>query len=113
MFGDTIKINDKDYVIKFNINTFCKMAKYEINVMALNEATMDFSMIRALFYYGLQKFHKETVLTVEDAGELMSDYIENDGDFEVFTNVLTNSLTKSLGIKDTPSTGKPKGKQMK
>ena len=50
MFGEQIEINGKKYALKFNINTLCQMTADGINVMAMNETAMDFSMIRALFF---------------------------------------------------------------
>lgn len=113
MFGEQIEINEKKYTLKFNINTLCQMASDGINVMAMNETTMDFTMIRSLFFYGLQKFHKSEIQDMDAAGDLISDYIECGGDFEEFTNILTTSLMKALGIKDKTSEkkqGKSKAK---
>ena len=100
MFGEQIEINGKKYALKFNINTLCQMTADGINVMTMNETAMDFSVIRALFFYGLQKFHRNEIHDVEVAGDLISDYIDNGGDFEAFANILTQALMKSLGIKE-------------
>lgn len=93
-------VNETPYTIKYTINTLCDMKGAGIDVMKLEDAELDFVAIRALFFFGLQKQHKAEVKTQEDAGELMSDYLENGGTFEELTNIITGALTRSLGLKD-------------
>lgn len=99
MFGELIEINNKRYTLKFSMNTFCKMDADGIDVMRLNDEEMSFSTLRALFYYGLQKYHSDTVKSHDDAGEIIEDYIDNGGDFEELTQTLMKSLVKAIGVK--------------
>lgn len=101
MFGTTIKINNKEYVLKYTINTLCRMSANGFNVMNLGEQTMDFVAIRELFFYGLQKYHSKEINDSEAAGDLMSDYLDCGGDFEGLAQLITEALTHSLGIKQT------------
>lgn len=98
MVDGMIKINGKEYFLKFTINSLIEMKECGLDVMKLDE-TMDFSQIRSLFYYGLKKIHGDKVSSLEQAGELMSDYLEADGSMEELGNVISRALVKSLGMK--------------
>ncbi len=93
-------VNETPYTIKYTINTLCDMKGAGIDVMKMDDAELDFVAIRALFFFGLQKQHKADIKTVEAAGELMSDYLESGGTFEELSSIITNSLTRSLGLED-------------
>ena len=54
MVDGLIKINNKEYFLKFTINSLCEMKECGLDVMKLDE-TMDFAQIRSLFYFGLKK----------------------------------------------------------
>lgn len=100
MVDGMIKINGKEYFLKFTINSLIEMKECGLDVMKLDE-TMDFSQIRTLFYYGLKKLHGDKVQNVEYAGELMSDYLESDGTMEELGQVISKALVKSLGMKSS------------
>ena len=40
------------------------------------------------------------IKTKEDAGNVMSDYLEAEGNIEDLTNVMVNALVRSLGFKE-------------
>lgn len=104
MVDGMIKINGKEYFLKFTINSLIEMKECGLDVMKLDE-TMDFGQIRTLFYYGLKKIHGDQIKTQEQAGDLMSDYLEGDnGSMEELGGVISKALVKSLGMK--PSEGK-------
>ena len=95
MVDGLIKINNKDYFLKFTINSLCEMKECGLDVMKLDE-TMDFAQIRSLFYFGLKKIHGQEIKTVEQAGDLMSC-----GTMEDLGNTISKVLIKSLGMKQS------------
>ena len=97
VINGTIKVNKKNYYLNYDINTLCMMKSKGLDIMKLDQIEMDITVIRDLFYFGLIRFHKE--LTREDVGELMSDFIQEGGSFEMLADIITNALTKSLGLK--------------
>ena len=74
------------------------MKECGLDVMKLDE-TMDFAQIRSLFYFGLKKIHGQEIKSVEQAGDLMSDYLETQGTTEDLANIISKALIKSLGMK--------------
>ena len=99
MMDGAILINDKLYYIKFNINIFCEMKEAGYDVQTAFNENLDFAGIRALFYFGLKKIHGAEITSYEDAGDLLSDFIENGGDMEKLTEVIASAFAKSMGIK--------------
>ena len=73
-----------------------------LDVMALStgELELDFIQLRSLFYYGLKKIQRDQIKSKEDAGNVMSDYLESEGNIEDLTNVMVNALVRSLGFKE-------------
>ena len=98
MMDGAILINDKLYYIKFNINIFCEMKEAGYDVQTAFNENLDFAGIRALFYFGLKKIHGDEIKSYEDAGDLLSDFIENGGDMEKLTEVIASAFAKSMGI---------------
>lgn len=98
IINGTIKIGKKDYFLNYDINTLCMMKTQGLDVMKLDQIEMDILTIRDLFYYGLCRLQKD--LTKEDAGDLMSEYIQEGGSFDKLAEVITNALTASLGLKN-------------
>ena len=82
MVDGLIKINNKEYFLKFTINSLCEMKECGLDVMKLDE-TIDFAQLRSIFYFGLKKIHGQEIKSVEQAGDLMSDYLETQGTMEV------------------------------
>lgn len=100
MTNTIIKINNKDYILAFDINTLCLMDANGFDVMNLDSNSFSISSFRELFYYSLMKFHKKG-MTVDKAGDLMSDYIEEGGEIAELTSKITLALTKSMGQSKT------------
>lgn len=98
MVDGLIKINNKEYFLKYTINSLCEMKECGLDVMKLDE-TIDFAQIRSLFYFGLKKIHGQEIKSVEQAGDLMSDYLETQGTTEDLANIISKALIKSLGMK--------------
>lgn len=101
MLDNVLKINGKDYVIKFTIGSHIKMNKEGLNFESLQR--LDIEMTRDLLYYGLEKFHK---LNREQVTDLMDDFMDNGGTFEELFTVIVDAYSKSLGMKMGNKEGK-------
>ena len=51
--------------------------------------------------FGLKKIHGQEIKSVEQAGDLMSDYLEAQGTMEELGNIISKALIKSLGMKQS------------
>ena len=102
MVDGLMTVNGKQYFIKYDMNTICEMKLDGLDVMALStgELELDFIQLRSLFYYGLKKIQRDQIKSKEDAGNVMSDYLESEGNIEDLTNVMVNALVRSLGFKE-------------
>ena len=96
MTDGIIKVGAKTYYLKFDINTICNLSLDGINVLTLDGA-LDFVVLRALLFHGLQGVHRKEVTSVEDAGDVMSAYLENGGDLGELAVTISNALVRSLG----------------
>lgn len=94
-----IKIGEKEYVVKFTMNSLVEMEQYLGKpVMSIfKEDEISFLSIRTLTYFGLKQMEKE--LTHEKAGDIMSDALENGMSFQDFAGIIIGELTKALGMK--------------
>lgn len=99
LINGQVTINDKNYLLHYDVNTLCDMHANGLDVMTLDEI-FDIPTLRKLVFFGLQKFHKKEVKTEEKAGELISDYLNGDGTLDELSTVLAAVLTKSMGIKE-------------
>ena len=68
-----LEIKDKEYEIRYPINTLCMMADDGIDVMNISDMKINIATIRDLFYYGLK--HENKRITKNQAGDLIDDYI--------------------------------------
>ena len=92
-----IEIGNKEYEVKFTINTLVRMESDGIDVMHM-EKLMDnisFTLIRKLFFYGLKDSVGKS-LTENKAGNMMDEYLE-ENDYNELMTVLLTELAKSLG----------------
>lgn len=96
MINGAIKINNKTYYLKYTLNVLCEMEAEGFDVMGLS--TLSFTQLRSLFYYGVKSIHKDEIKTVEQAGDLVSAYIEDGGSLVALGNIMSDILTKSLGV---------------
>ena len=92
-----ININDKEYEIKYTINTLVKMESDGLDVMHINKIVenVSFSLIRKLFFYGLIASAGKS-LTENKAGDMMDEYLEHN-DYNELMMVLIQELAKALG----------------
>lgn len=92
-----IEIKDKEYELKYTVNTLCIMAEDGIDVMNIADMNINIVTIRDLFYYGLK--HENKRLTKNQAGELMDELLEYGYSFKDLVELVMEALTKSLGKK--------------
>lgn len=90
-----LRINGKDYELRYTINTLCSMCDAGIDVMHLNELKINVKTVRELFMYGLK--HENKKLTQNQAGDLMDAFFEDGGDFNELVSEVMSRLAKSLG----------------
>lgn len=109
MVDGLITINGKQYFLKYDMNILCEMKMDGFDAFELmnGEMTVDFIKLRTFFFYGLKLIQSSVVKTKEDAGELMSRYLESEGTIEELTEVAMKALARSLGYKQMDA---PEGK---
>ena len=93
-----IEIKDKEYELKYTVNTLCIMAEDGIDVMNIADMNINIVTIRDLFYYGLK--HENKRITKNQAGELMDELLEYGYSFKELVELVMEALTKSLGKKN-------------
>lgn len=93
-----LEIKDKEYEIRYPINTLCMMADDGIDVMNISDMKVNIATIRDLFYYGLK--HENKRITKNQAGDLIDDYIAEGHVFGELMDIIMEALGKSLGSKD-------------
>ncbi len=92
-----IKLKDKEYEIKFTINTLVRMESDGIDVMHIEQLidNISFTVVRKLFYYGLMNSVGKS-LTENKAGDLIDEYLL-DNDYRDLMEMLLTELAKALG----------------
>lgn len=92
-----IEINNKNYEIKYTINTLVRMESDGIDVININTLieNVSFTFIRKLFFYGMLHACGKS-LTENKAGDMMDEYLENNNYKDLIT-ILFTELVKSLG----------------
>jgi NADH/NAD ratio-sensing transcriptional regulator Rex len=92
-----IEIANKEYEIKFTINTLCRMESDGLDVMHINTIieNINFTLIRKLFFYGMIASAGKG-FTEAKAGEMMDEYLANN-DYNELMTVLVAELAKALG----------------
>ena len=93
-----LEIKDKEYEIRYPINTLCMMADDGIDVMNISDVKINIATLRDLFYYGLK--HENKRITKNQAGDLIDDYIAEGHVFGELMDIIMEALGKSLGRKD-------------
>ena len=103
-----LRINGKDYELKYTINTLCQMYDSGIDIMDLANLKINIKTVRELFMFGLK--HENKKITQAQAGELMDAFFEDGGDYnEIATEIMTK-LNKSLGGSEEPVEENEEGK---
>ena len=89
-----LRINGRDYELRYGINTLCNMCDSGIDVMNINDLVINVKTIREMFMYGLK--HDNKKITQAQAGDLMDAYLE-ENDFNELVAEVMAALAKSLG----------------
>ena len=89
-----LRINGRDYELRYGINTLCNMCDRGIDVMHINDLVINVKTIREMFMYGLK--HDNKKITQAQAGDLMDAYLE-ENDFNELVAEVMAALAKSLG----------------
>lgn len=90
-------IKDKEYDLRYPINTLCIMAEDGIDIMNIGNLRVNISTVRDLFYYGLK--HENKKITKNQAGDIMDGFLEEGGSVAELIEIVMESLAKSLGRK--------------
>ena len=93
-----LRINGRDYELRYPINTLCNMCDNGIDVMHLDQIVINVKTIRELFMYGLR--HDVKKITQAQAGDLIDEFFDEGGNFEELVQEVMGALAKSLGGKD-------------
>ena len=101
-----LRINGRDYELRYPINTLCTMCDAGLDVVNMDKMVINVKTIRELFMYGLR--HENKKMTQNQAGELIDNFIDEGGDFNVLIEEVLNALGNSLGNGD--SDNKEEGK---
>lgn len=92
-----IEIANKEYEIKFSINTLCRMEADGLEVMHIQNiiSNINFTLIRKLFFYGIMASAGKG-FTEAKAGDLMEEYLEHN-DYHDLMTILVGEFAKALG----------------
>ena len=104
-----LRINGKDYELKYTINTLCQMCDAGIDVMDLGNLKINIKTVRELFMFGLK--HENKKITEAQAGDLMDAYFDDGGEFDNLVFEIMTCLNKSLGGSKEPAEEDGEGKQ--
>ena len=104
-----LRIDGKDYQLKYPINVLCSMCDTGIDIMNLTELKIDIKTVRELFMYGLK--HENKKITQNQAGDLMDAFFEDGGDFNEMVTEIMTKLNKSLGGSEESVEEDEEGKQ--
>lgn len=100
MIGKYITIKDKEYKLKMPFNNMVELTeKYPDVGENLSQGILDMGALRLVFYYQLK--HKDNDLKkfkIEDAGDLITDYIEDGNSIADLAELITNVQLESMGI---------------
>ena len=94
-----LRINGRDYELRYPINTLCTMCDAGLDVVNMDKMVINVKTIRELFMYGLR--HENKKMTQNQAGELIDNFIDEGGDFNVLIEEVLAALGKSLGGGDS------------
>jgi hypothetical protein len=92
-----IEVGNKEYEVKYTINTLVRMESDGIDVMHIETLinNMNFTLVRKLFYYGLMNSVGKS-MTENKAGDMMDEYLEKH-DYKELMTMLLSELAKALG----------------
>lgn len=94
-----IEVDGRDYELKFTINTLCDMSAKGIDVMNFSDIKMTMPVLREMFHFALKKDVGKK-LTLNQAGDIMDEYIEDGHDFNELTDKILEALGNAMGSKE-------------
>lgn len=102
MLGKYITIKDKEYKLKMPFNNMVELTeKYPDVGENLSKGQLDMGALRLVFYYQLK--HKDNDLKkfkIEDAGDLITDYIEDGNSIADLAELITTVQLQSMGLNE-------------
>ncbi|MEG2018536.1 MAG: hypothetical protein RR128_08775 [Clostridium sp.] len=104
MINNTIKIKDDIYTLRYSMETLCLMTEEGFDPMDFLEGNklLNLPIVRQLFYYGLLEKHNKPKMTVKKAGEIITNYCNNNGNIYELAEFITRTLADNLGLVVTP-----------
>ena len=95
-----LKINGRDYELKFDINVMCKMAGAGIDVMqdGIDRISSSLPNLRKAFFYGLT--HENKKLTEAKAGDLMTEFLKAGNSISDVMEEVITALSFALGLEE-------------
>lgn len=95
-----LKINNKDYVLKFTSKTIQELNAQDITLMGLinDLQEMKVDKLYTTFMYGLKAMQHD--ITLDRALEILDEYYEEDenNDLEVFFTMVIEEYSKAMGL---------------
>lgn len=115
MLGKYITIGDKEYLLKITFNGMIEMMnKYPDIQDRASKGELGIDVIRVLLFYQLKNKENDLKkLKLDDAGDLMTEYIEDGGNFLDLVETITNVQMECLGLnqKDVETVGEQTGEE--
>lgn len=94
-----IEIGNKEYELRFNINSLIDLADEGINVLNFDSVDMSLKTIRTMFKHAI-KHGENKKITDNRAGELMSEYMEEGHSFSELSEKIIEALAIAMGGKE-------------
>lgn len=94
-----IKINNKDYVLKFTSEAISQLNAKGISLVSLSNdmQTMKVNNLYETFHYGLKAMQHD--MTLEKAYTIIDEYFENEeNDIESFFELVLEEYSKAMGL---------------
>jgi hypothetical protein len=91
-----IEINNKEYELRFNINSLIDLADEGINVLNFDSVDMSLKTIRTMFKHSIRHGENKKI-TDNRAGELMSEYMEEGHSFNELSEKIIEALALAMG----------------
>lgn len=94
-----LKIEDREYVIKYSINSLIEMESYlgKPFTSVFSEDGISLLALRTLAYFGMKQMDHD--LTHEKAGIIISQALESGMTFSEVVEAFVNEMNRALGFK--------------
>lgn len=91
-----IEIGNKEYELRFNINSLIDLADEGVNVLNFDSVDMSLKTIRTMFKYAI-KHGDNKKITDNRAGELMTEYMQEGHSFNELSEKIIEALAIAMG----------------